>query len=270
MIHCNINLQRVRHVLLDMDGTIYLGSKLFEWTLPFLQFLKSHSIDYSFFTNNTSLSRTEYFQKLKRLGIEIHPDKILTPTYILVNYLQAHHPQITHLFVLGSPSFQSELAALGFTLASCDSNDEPDAVVVSFDTALRYERLCQAAWWIKQEKFYIATHPDRICPTNKSIVLVDCGAICSALESAIGIMPHHIVGKPNPLIIDQLCESLNLHPEELVVIGDRLMTDIALATNGGAQSILVLSGEATRQEAEHSRWVPDLIVENLSELPPLF
>ncbi len=263
-------LQDIRHVLLDMDGTIYLGDHLFEWTIPFLELLTRRGVGWSFLTNNTSRSRADYVQKLERLGIRIHPRQMLTPARAVADYLDSHPLQVNRLHVLGTPSLQEEMASLGYTLVSGDPDDEPDAVVVAFDTTLSYERLCQTAWWIQQGKLYIATHPDRTCPTNESTVLLDCGAICSALEAATGIKPHDILGKPNPFMVRQLCEEMSIRPGEIAVIGDRLMTDIAMARNVGAKAVLVLSGEAKRGDLECSEWLPDLVVENLSELHGLF
>lgn len=254
-------LQRVRHLALDMDGTIYLGSRLFDCTRPFLARLGALGIGYSFLTNNSSRSRDDYLRKLARLGIEAEPDQLITSTHATVDYLRHNLLGARRLFVLGTPSMQSELGGLGFS--SCE--DEPDAVVVGFDMTLSYERLCRAAWWISQGKPFLASHPDLVCPTDQPTVLVDCGAICRALETATGVPPIYI-GKPSPRMLDGILARHGLRAEEVAMVGDRLSTDMALARDSGALGVLVLTGEATRAQATAADWQPDLIVEDVGEL----
>lgn len=258
-------LTNVRHVVLDMDGTIYLGGKLFACTKPFLRFLTAHGIGYSFLTNNSSHSRRDYLARLQKLEVPVTPEQIYTSTYATADYVHEHLPEMKRLFVLGTPSLQEELSSLGFTLCDRQSPEEPDGVLVGFDTTLSYPRLCEAAWWIAQGKPFVATHPDLTCPTHEPTVLVDCGAICKALEAATGVQPV-VIGKPHPCMLEGLCHRHGLRPNQLAVVGDRLMTDIALAQRSGAFGVLVLTGEATREHAAASPWHPDLIVTDLGEL----
>jgi len=255
------SLRRLRHLALDMDGTLYLGSRLFDCTRPFLERLGGLGVGHSFLTNNSSRSRDDYLRKLARFGIEARPEQLITSTHATVDYLKRHLPEARRLFVLGTPGMQAELGGLGFS--SCE--DEPDAVVVGFDMTLSYERLCRAAWWISRGKPFLASHPDRVCPTDQPTVLVDCGAICSALETATGVPPLYI-GKPSPRMLDGVLARHGLRPGELAMVGDRLSTDMALAHGSGVLGVLVLTGEATRAQAEASPWRPDLIVEDVGEL----
>jgi ribonucleotide monophosphatase NagD (HAD superfamily) len=133
---------------------------------------------------------------------------------------------------------------------------------------LTYQRLCRAAYWINAEKPFIATHPDRICPTNLPTVLVDCGAICAALECATGRKPRAIPGKPDRLMLDGLIERHAVSARELAMIGDRLYTDMAMAHASGALGVLVLTGETTAAQAAESP-LPDLVVKDLYELGQL-
>jgi len=257
-------LRRIRHVALDMDGTIYLGSRLFACTLPFLEKLKALDIGYSFLTNNSSRSRDDYLRKLARLGIHAAPEQLITSTHATADYLRFHLPDARRLFVLGTPSMQNELGQLGYF--SCE--DEPDAVVVGFDTTLSYERLTRAAWWISRGRPFLASHPDLVCPTDQPTVLVDCGAICRALEAATGVPPIYI-GKPSPRMLDGILTRHGLRPDEVAMVGDRLSTDMTLARESGALGVLVLTGEATRAQAQQSTPPPDLVVEDVGELGAL-
>lgn len=136
---------------------------------------------------------------------------------------------------------------------------------VGFDMSLVYSRLCRAAWWINQKKFYLATNPDRICPTDKSLVLVDCGSICSSLEHATGRKPDMVIGKPDPRMLNGIMERHNLQAEQIAMVGDRIYTDILMAQRANALSVLVLSGETTYKEAVALQPNPDLIMRDLAE-----
>ncbi len=264
------NLQSIRHVAFDMDGTIYLGDRLFDATPRLLARLHSLGVGYSFITNNSSHNRSEYLHRLGGMGLSVTADQIYTSTHATAEYLRAHLPEANRLFILGTPAMRQEMVALGFEDAGeADGDIPPDAVVVGFDRTLEYRRLCRAAWWIKQGKPFIASHPDKLCPTDQPTLLVDCGAICAALHCATGQSPI-VIGKPDPRMLAGLLRRLNLRPEQLMFVGDRLATDIALACQSGAVGVLVLTGEATRADADASPWRPKLIVEDLDELAAHF
>lgn len=182
-------LRRIRHVALDMDGTIYMGMSLFPYTQAFLHGLKEQGIGYSFLTNNPSKSIADYLHKLDTLGIRASRDEMYTTALATIDYIKTHHPAAKRLFLLGTPSMISEFEAAGFESCADSADDVPDVIVAAFDMTLRYERLCRAAWWIKQGVPYIATNPDRVCPTDQPTVLVDCGSICACLEHATDAAP---------------------------------------------------------------------------------
>ncbi|HWI56799.1 MAG TPA: HAD hydrolase-like protein, partial [Bacillota bacterium] len=182
-----------------------------------------------------------------------------------LEYLREQQPEVRRLFVLGTPSMCEEMTAAGFELTAEDPTDEPEAVVVGFDTGLTYARLCRAAYWIRQGKLFIATHPDQVCPTDQPTVLVDCGAICAALAQATGRNPDMVLGKPDPCMIRGILHRHQLAPEELAMAGDRLYTDVAMAHRAGAVGVLVLTGETTAAQAAVAQPAPDLIAPSLAE-----
>lgn len=259
-------LRRLRHVALDLDGTIYRGARLFPFTLPFLDQLKRLAVGHTFLTNNSSRGTRDYLRHLEKMGIQAQPDELYTSTRATVEYLREHRPTVRRLFLLGTPSLAEELASDGFTLAADDAADEPDAVVVGFDTTLTFARLCRAAFWIQQGKPFIATHPDRVCPTDEPTVLVDCGSVCAALAPAAGRGPDAVLGKPDPRMLRGILKRHGLQPGELAMAGDRLYTDMAMARQAGALGVLVLTGEATAAEARQAATPPDLVVQDLAEL----
>jgi len=248
-------LARIRHVVLDMDGTLYRGQQLFATTLPFLERLRRLNIGYTFLTNNTSLSKVDYVAKLRCFGIEAVEEEIYTPADTAIAYLRDRLPHVRTIAVLGTPSLCRQFEEAGFTVVW----DAPEAVIVGFDTTLSYERLCRAAYWIAAGLPFVATHPDLVCPTDEPTVLVDCGAICACLTAATGRQPI-VLGKPDPAILVELCQRLDLERAEVAMVGDRLYTDMVMAQQAGVLSVLVLSGEATAAEAAASLRPPDLIV----------
>lgn len=262
----NKQLGNIRHVALDIDGTIYSGGTLFESTLPFLAVLRELGIGHTFLTNNSSKSAEDYLARLRQIGIVATPDQLYTSTQATIEHLRQHLPAVRRLFVLGTASMSRELEGAGFAATADNATDEPDGVLVGFDTELTFSRLCRAAYWIKKGKPFVATHPDRVCPTDQPTVLVDCGAICAALEQAAGRGPDVVLGKPDPGMLRGILSRHALAPRQLAMVGDRLYTDMAMAHRAGALGVLVLTGETTAaQGASHSP-APGLVVSGLAEL----
>jgi ribonucleotide monophosphatase NagD (HAD superfamily) len=165
---------------------------------------------------------------------------------------------------LGTASLGREFVEAGFSVVEGDG--EPDAVVVGFDTGLTFERLCKAAWWIRRGKPFIGTHPDRVCPTDQPTVLVDCGSVCACLQSATGVSPAAVLGKPTAGMLTGILRRHGLRPEQLAMVGDRTYTDMAMARRAGVVGVLVLTGETTEEEARAWSPPPDLILPSLQEL----
>ena len=260
------SLRHIRHVALDMDGTIYLGSKLFPCTLPFLQTLQRLGISYSFLTNNPTRSVEDYLEKLRRMGIEAGPDQMYTTSLGAIDYIRAHWPHARRLFLLGTPSMISQFEQAGFVSCVDSPEDRPDVVVAAFDTTLTYSRLCRTAWWISQGVPYIATNPDKVCPTEEKTVLVDCGSLCKCIEYATGRCPDVTIGKPDPAMLAGIEGRYGLKPSQIAMVGDRIYTDVEMAWNAGAFGVLVLSGETTREMALAWPHAPSLICEDVGEL----
>ena len=262
-------LAKIKHVALDMDGTIYMGDSLFPYTIPFLERLKQMNISYSFLTNNPSKSLDDYLQKLEKMGIHATEEEMYTTTVATIDYIKAHYPEARRLFLLGTPSMISQFEKAGFISTTDDAEDVPDLIVAAFDLTLTYARLCRAAWWISQGIPYIATNPDKVCPTNLPTVLVDCGSICKCLEHATGRQPDITLGKPDPNMLIGILQQKQLQPDQIAMVGDRIYTDIAMAQNAGAVGVLVLSGETTIEVANAAPNPPDVIAQNIEELGDL-
>jgi len=262
----NERLRQIQHLALDLDGTIYCGDTLFEFTNSFLALLARLNIGYTLLTNNSSKSGEDYILRLRKLGIVVTRDQLYTSTQATVEFLQSDLPRVRRVFVLGTESMRHEIAAAGFALCADHPDDEPDAVLVGFDTGLTFARLCRAAYWIQQGKPFVASHPDRVCPTDEPTVLVDCGSVCAALTAATGRGPDAVLGKPDPRMLGELLQRHRLRPEHLAMVGDRVYTDMVMAQRTGALAVLVLTGETTAAEAAQHSPPLDLVVPDLARL----
>ena len=267
--HLLERVRKIKHVALDMDGTIYKGETLFPFTVPFLNRLKEMGVGYSFLTNNPSKSTSDRLKQLRKMGLSVGPEEIYSSTQATVNYLKRHLPRATRLFILGTPGMIEEFEKAGYVSTTDDPSDEPDAVVVGFDMTLTYSRLCRAAWWIDRQKPYVATNPDLVCPTDQPTLLVDCGSICAMLEKATDRKPDATLGKPQPEMLDGILTAHNLQPFEVAMTGDRIYTDVLMAHNTGAFGVLVLSGEATIDDALKVNPKPDIILRSIKQLGEL-
>lgn len=258
-------LSKIRLVCLDMDGTIYKGSDLFPYTKDFLAQMDALGITYMFLTNNSSKSVDAYLEHLAQMGIETTRDKMYTSSLATIDFLRHDYPDVKRVYILGTPSLKKEFEDNGFAVMKT-ADDEPDAVVVGFDTTLSYQHLCECAWWIAQGKPFIATHPDLVCPTNLPTVLVDCGAVCACLEAATGRKVEAVPGKPDPRMLEGIMRRQGLQPDQTAMVGDRIYTDVAMAHNADAVGVLVLTGEATREDAAAASKAPDYIFDSIKVL----
>ncbi|MDR1335237.1 MAG: HAD-IIA family hydrolase, partial [Tannerella sp.] len=241
----------------------------FPFPVSFLEGLKQEGITYSFLTNNPSKSKDEYIRHLHKMGIPSTPEELYTSAQATIDYIRINYPKVNRLFLLGTPGMIGEFEAAGFVSTADSPEDRPDMTVVAFDRSLVYSRLCRACWWIRQGLPYIATNPDRVCPTDQPTVLVDCGSLCACIEQAAGRKPDVIVGKPDPRMLSGILQRYNLKPEEVAMAGDRIYTDVVMAKNAKALGVLVLSGETRAEDVPLSEVQPDLVLKNVSELGTL-
>lgn len=251
-------LGTVRGFLLDMDGTFYLSDRLLEGALRFIDLLHQQGKDYLFLTNNSSKDRRQYADKIRRLGLSLPEELVLTSGEATALYLK-HRQAGARLFVVGTPSLEAEFRDHQFQLVE----QEPDFLVLGFDTTLTYQKLWKLCDFVRAGIPYIATHPDFNCPTETGW-MPDVGAMIAFVKAATDREPDLVVGKPNRLIVDAAATKLNLEVNQLAMIGDRLYTDIALGQSSGITTILVLSGETKKEDLEHSPFKPDYIFQNLA------
>ncbi len=257
------NIKDVECFLLDMDGTFYLGDKLIDGSLAFLDTLKKQNKEFIFLTNNSSKNRYAYQKKLAIMGCEVEPQRVFSSGEATTIYLRSRK-QGAKIFLLGTPLLEEEFSKAGFELIK-DRKTKPDFVVLGFDTTLTYEKLWIACDLIRDGVEYIATHPDFNCPLEDDKFMPDTGAMIELIYASTGKRPY-VVGKPNKTIIESLCAKYGYDKSKVAMVGDRLYTDIKTGENAGITSILVLSGETNLEDYEESEINADFVFESLKNI----
>lgn len=253
------SLEEIECVFLDLDGTIYLGGELIPGAIDFLNRLKMKNIRFFFLSNNSSKSVNQYLVKLNAMNIPAEVDDVILSTHDLITWLKKN--DVAETYLVGTSGMQEMLESANIKTKS----DEPEYVVLGYDTEINYEKLSIASFHLHNGVKLVASHPDMVCPSPFG-GLPDNGAFLALFEVTTGVKPTHICGKPNPGMILHKIEELGLKPEKCAMIGDRLYTDMEMAKRANVNGILVLSGEANRQDIELSSQVPDLVVNSVNEL----
>ena len=245
-----------------MDGTLYLGDRLFDFTNELLDTIKRNGGRYMFMTNNSSKSVADYIKKLDKLGVKADYEDFITSSQATAYYLKKHHKNCT-LYVCGTTSLKEELIKEGFKIT--ENTEETECIVMGFDTELTFKKLHDISYMLcTRELPYIATNPDYVCPTEFGSV-PDCGSVCDMLFNATGKRPV-VIGKPQALMPVLAMKKTGYEKKETAVIGDRIYTDIKSGINAGTVSILVMSGETTEEILNASEDKPDFVLESGKEL----
>jgi len=255
-------INSIKLFLFDMDGTLYLGNRLYDFTKELLEKINKSGRKYMFMTNNSSKSVEDYIIKLSNMGIKAQTSDFITSSQATAHYLKQHYPGAI-LYVCGTESLKQELRREGFTVS--ERLEIVNCIVMGFDTELTFRKLENVCRLLCEKDIpYIATNGDYVCPTEFGSV-PDCGSVCDMIYNATGKRPV-VIGKPSSLMPELAMEQTGISKEHTAVIGDRIYTDIKSGINAGVLSILVLSGETTRDILDASIDKPDLVMDNAGEI----
>lgn len=255
-----IDFKDIELYLLDMDGTIYIENELIEKAVDFIEKIIARNKKYVFLSNNSSINKKDYLNKLADMGIPCEPENIFS-SGLAVGFFLSRKRKGKKVYLVGTEALAAELSEYGIVTTVND----PDIVLVGFDRELTYQKLEKACMFLDNGAEFIATNPDLLYPVKNGRYIPDCGSICQMLTVATGKKPFYI-GKPNRYIIDLLIEKTGTSPEKTVLIGDRLYTDIAAGINAGIASVLVLSGETDMQMLSESPHKPDMVARSVKDL----
>lgn len=254
------SLRDKRLFLLDMDGTIYLDDRLFEGTLDFLAHVRDIGGRAMYLTNNSSKSVRRYVDKLGRMGITATEEDFVTSVNAAIPVL--HSGGFRKIYAFGTASFREQLRESGLRITDLPEGDV-DCLCMGFDTELTFQKLEDACILLNRGVAYFATNPDWVCPTAYGFV-PDCGSVAEMLFRATGRRPRFI-GKPQPDMVQLAMAQSGFSPEQTVLLGDRIYTDIRSGVNAGIDSVLVLSGEATMVDLADSEIKPTYVMGDIQE-----
>ena len=242
----------------DLDGTLYLGNRLFEGVPEIIKWLKEERKIFFFLSNNSSRSTSDYLKKLEKMNLDITLENIILSQHPTIDYLKENNYK--RIFLMGTQSLKKEFENEGFLL----TEEEPEILVLAFDQELTYDRLVKASYFLQNNIPYIATHLDNRCPTEEGYI-PDAGGIASLLYKATERMPR-VFGKPNKEMLLFKLKQLKTPVNSAIIFGDRLYTDILMGKNAKVTTCCVLSGETTLEMIKKSEDKPDFVMKGIWEL----
>ena len=253
--------------IFDMDGTIYLGGRVFDFAIKFINNLRKSGRQVLFFTNNASHTTDFYYKKLECLGFSPSTGEIMTSRDVTIEYLKNHRTGKS-VYLIGTDELAEDFARCGIKLVD-ESADSCDIVVSSFDTALTYEKLKAACRFVRNGAEYLSTHPDFNCPIEDGFI-PDSGAIAAFITASTGKTPTYF-GKPFKETLEMIEEVCDVNRNDMIIFGDRLYTDIALGKKHGVCSVLVLSGETHFEDVEDAsdQEKPDYVFNSIDDVNKL-
>lgn len=255
-------------IILDMDGTIYLGKDLIEGSLDAFRYFNEHNIEYVFFTNNSSHDLDFYFEKIKAFGIKCDREKnFYSSTEVAISYLKEH--DYKKLFVIGNKSLKDKLSKDFEITTKYEQINKIDGVLAGFSTELVYQELRDACLYLQTSDVpFFATNGDYRCPIEDGLYIPDCGGMIEWMRLVTN-KKARVMGKPDPEVIYTLAKRFGVKLDEVLVVGDRIYTDILVGVNAKVDTVMVLSGETTLKEMEKYSYRPTYILNSIKELPEL-
>lgn len=249
----------IKAILFDLDGTIYLGDSLIGEVKQTLNKIREKGIKIVYVSNNSSKTKLQYAHKLKKLGIYDKRDVVYTSLDASIDYLKENYSNRT-VYPICTKQIKKYLVKSGIKI-----KQQADIVLLTFDKELTYKKIKHGSDLINEGKLFIATHPDINCP-YEPYYIPDVGSFLQMFKASTNRVPDVIVGKPNEIMAKEICFHLSLKKEEVVMVGDRLYTDILFGVNNNMKSVLVLSGETTLSDYEKSKVTADLVLKDVNEL----
>ena len=267
MQYINDALKSKKLFLLDIDGTVSLDADWIDGALDFLNLVRKRGGKYVFITNNSTKGIEDYVEKYTKMGLKVDRSNFLTAGYVTARFLKEHHKQDL-LYVLGTKSFIRELKSFGLSVTETVPEEGPGSIkaaVVGFDSELTYQKVTDICRLLTAEDVkYYATNRDLACPVSFGFI-PDCGAICGMIACAAGREPEYL-GKPNPMMVTMAAEENGYRKEDILVIGDRLYTDIACGLNAGVDTLAVFTGEAKEEDLKTTEFPPEYYCGTIKEL----
>lgn len=266
--------EAINGFIFDLDGTVYLGDQALPGAVESIAELRRQGKAVLFVSNKPLEPREAYAKKLTRLGIPAAPEDVITSGFVLGYHLARTEPKL-RLYVIGEENLLTELRGHGLCVLEEFEDQDPkeviqpldvDAVVVAFDRTLTYRKLNTAYQALRNGARFFATNADKTCPMPGGAI-PDAGGTIAALEHMTGRQLELLAGKPSILIMQVALQRLNLPADQVIMVGDRLETDMFMGKQAGMHTAVTLTGVSKREDVAKMSSPPDYIVENIGELP---
>jgi len=254
-------LERVRGIAFDMDGVLYRGEQPLPAAAELVAELEKRGIGFVMVTNNATKTPEEYAAKLARMGMTVPAERIVTSAIATRDWMRQRYEPGTTVYVLGMAALQQAIYDGGYFVPA---GRDAQVVVNGADFTLTYEKLKIATLAIRAGAGWIATNPDRTFPSEEGLI-PGSGAIVAALQAATDRAPI-VIGKPEPAMVLRAADLLGVPPDQLLVVGDRLDTDILAGQRAGSLTALVLTGVSTLTDVRASAVQPDIVLDDLHVL----
>lgn len=270
----------VRLVILDLDGVVYRGEEAIEGVAGAIAAVEATGIAVRYATNNSTVDRAAYVERLAGMGVRTHREAVVTSTSATIEHLRRHRPEVRRILAVGEPGLVAELRDAGYAAVPAEEaapdgytggrlDTTYDAVVVGLDRELTYRRIAAAATAVRDGAGFVATNTDERYPTAAGF-LPGAGSAVAAIRVAAGVEPI-VIGKPEPAMFEAILEAAGVPAAAALVVGDNPAADIVAARRAGIRSILVLTGvadEASARALDEERR-PDLVAASAADLPRL-
>lgn len=264
------NKNLIQALILDMDGVLWRGDEPIGKLREIFSLIDAIGWKVSLATNNATLSVSQYSEKLSRFGVHLSPQQIVNSAQATAHFLQKRFPAGGQVYVIGEKGLVDTLEESGFSCPPIHLQEikypqnKVIAVVVALDRQVTFEKLTIASRLIRSGALFLGTNPDPTYPSADGLI-PGAGALIAAIQVATDTKPF-IIGKPFPEMYQVALERMQVSPQNCLVVGDRLETDIAGGQQIGCQTALVLSGVASLQAAQRWQPAPDWISPDLTHL----
>jgi 4-nitrophenyl phosphatase len=260
-----VQLDQINGIILDMDGVLWREYRPLADLSTIFSWFNRRNWKSVCLTNNSTRSPDEYIKIMDDFGVKLEPWQVLSSSGAALEYLKSNFPSQESIYIVGESGLFRLLSEAGFITQLDDKfTNSPAAVVVGLDRELTYAKIAQAADYIRQGALFVGTNPDKSFPAETGLK-PGAGTCVTAVATAAETEPL-ILGKPEPGIFQTALQRMKLEPEEVLMVGDRLETDILGAQQLGMKTALVLSG--VTNQAQLSQWkpAPDFTANNISDL----
>lgn len=253
----------VRGAIIDLDGTVYRGDELCAGAANGIEAFRTAGLDILFFSNNPLKDGEDYVRRLTDFGLDVHPGEACSSGVVTTEYLVENHPE-DRVFCIGAEGLREQFRAAGLDVTTTPT--ETDVLVASWTSEFDFGDMRDALAAVDDDTPFLGTDPDRTFPMEDGVAVPGSGAIIGSVAAVVGREPDAVLGKPSDTALQAAVDRLGVDPEECLVVGDRLDTDLRMGDGAGMTTVLVLSGVADRADIERSDIDPDYVIDTLGEI----